>query len=106
MIILLGLDLGAARGWLDPHTHVPAVDLLDVEGGGLAHEIAELAVAVGAHVEIREQVRDMLADRPEHHPAVLAVDLRNRLFQNWNRRTRRLQRLWFRRRLRAGSDRL
>src|SRR6266403_3937361 len=45
----------------------------------------------------------MLADWPEHHPSVLTLDLRNGLFQNRNRGARRLQRFWFRGRIRTGS---
>jgi hypothetical protein len=45
LALLFRLDL-ASNDRLDPHPHVAAVDLLDVEGAGLVHEIAELADSV------------------------------------------------------------
>src|SRR6202022_1175434 len=62
-------------GRLDPHPQLAATALLDVEGAGLAHEIAELVVAVGAHVEVGEKIGDLPADLTEQHPAIFAFDL-------------------------------
>ncbi len=50
------LRFRAAGCRLGPDAHMATVDLLDVEGPCLPDEIAELAVAVRASVEIREQV--------------------------------------------------
>jgi hypothetical protein len=44
------------RRRVGPDAHVPAFDLFDVECASFPCEIAELAMAVRAHVEIREQV--------------------------------------------------
>src|ERR1700694_1148409 len=64
-----------ALGRLHPHPQLAATALLDVEGAGLAHEIAELVVAVGAHVEVGEEIGDLPADLTEQHPAIFAFDL-------------------------------
>ena len=47
---------GAGVGFAGPgfDAQVAAVGLLDIERAGLAHQIAELAEAEGADVEIRE----------------------------------------------------
>src|SRR3954453_21226519 len=81
---------GAPDDGFDPDTR-PAGGVLDVEGFGLAHEVAELAVAVGARVKIGKQNLELLADLPQRNPSILAFDLRNRLFQYRDRSAPGLQ---------------
>ena len=68
-----------------------AVALLKIECTGLAYEVAQLAEAIGARIEVCEKLGDLLADGAERGPAVLAFDLRNRCFQNRHRRAWWLQ---------------
>src|SRR5882757_8212626 len=93
-----------AAGDLGPDPR-PALALFDVESFGLAHEIAELAVAVGANVKIGKQIGKLRADLPERHPSILALDLRNGLFQHRNGSAPGPQRAWRGRRIGARGHR-
>src|SRR6266481_5306867 len=87
---------GAGFGWQRrfwPYSQRPAIRLVDVEGAGLADQVAELAIAVGARVEVGGHVGQPLADDAQAHPAVLRLHLRDGFGQDRNRRAGRLARL-------------
>src|SRR5208283_1412612 len=88
--------LGVGFEWwrqLCPDPNGTALRLLYLERCGLANQIAELPIAVGARVEVGGDVRKALADRTQAHPTVLCLHLRNCLVQDGNGRTGRLKSL-------------
>src|SRR5262245_12412148 len=90
---------------LQPDVHTATIGLTHLESAGLAHQIAQLRRAVGARVEVGEELVKLLTDAAEMHPAVLIVHLVDGLAQQRDRRARRLQRLGFRRPLAPGRRR-
>ena len=64
-------------GGPDANAHGPALRLIDFEGIGLAHKVAQLAEAVGPWIEIRCKVGKLSSDFPKRHPAIFAFHLRD-----------------------------
>src|SRR5687767_12339507 len=75
---------------LQLHAQAPAFRLIDLERAGFAHQVTELGDAVAARIEIRCEVREPRAERPQADPAILAVHLRDRGLEQRHRIARRL----------------
>jgi hypothetical protein len=71
------------RSCANPHR--ASLRLVDLEGAGVADEIAQLAISVGARIEIRSDVGKALPYDTEADPAILCLDLLNRSREQWNR---------------------
>ena len=81
-----------AASWLHADAQVSAFPLVELEGAGLAHEIAELAKSVGPGIEVGREVGQLRSESAKRNPAVLTVHLRDDLSQHRCGGTWRLER--------------
>src|SRR5690606_34842774 len=78
----------ALRCRLAPDARGFAFGMVDVEGAGLADQIAQLTEAVGAGIEIRREIGELRANHAEPHPAIVGLDLFEDLVEDGNGRAR------------------